>query len=370
MLRLKSMCSKRSNSVCVWHGTKKLGLTLSSRTRKWPHTSSCSTALPKTSPSRLRRVGKSFCKRILGLSNFLCMWIQDFFLSNCPQTVRLSPHLSSTLYLITSAPRGCVLSPLLYSLYTVNCISSHPSNTIIKFADDTTTVGLISNRDESLQGWSLQFDQMVHRKQPHATHHKDQRTHLQLQVTQWEPLSPNHQRRGSGEGLQFSGVHISENLTWTVNTTALVKKKKKKAQPWLYFLRTLKKTNLFAELLKVFYHCSTESPLTYCITSWYANCTQANRTNLQRIIHTSQEIIRLSLPTLGDIFRTHCLCRASSILLDATQSCHQLLSLLPPGRRYRALKARTTRLKNSFVPGATIELNLNNHCPIAATTSA
>lgn len=43
-------------------------------------------------------------------------------------------------------PRLC---PLLYSLYAVDCISTHPSNTIIKFADDTTTVGLISNRDET-----------------------------------------------------------------------------------------------------------------------------------------------------------------------------------------------------------------------------
>lgn len=38
-----------------------------------------------------------------------------------------------------------MLSPLLYFLYTHDCIAVHPTNAIIKFADDTTLVGLISH---------------------------------------------------------------------------------------------------------------------------------------------------------------------------------------------------------------------------------
>ncbi len=47
------------------------------------------------------------------------------------------------------APQGCVLSPLLYSLYTHDCVSSHSSTSIIKFADDTVVLGLISKNDET-----------------------------------------------------------------------------------------------------------------------------------------------------------------------------------------------------------------------------
>ena len=43
------------------------------------------------------------------------------------------------------APQGCVLSPLLCSLFTHDCMARH--NTIIKFADDTTVVGLITNNE-------------------------------------------------------------------------------------------------------------------------------------------------------------------------------------------------------------------------------
>jgi hypothetical protein len=46
-------------------------------------------------------------------------------------------------------PQGCLLSPLLYSLFTYDCVPVHCSNTIAKFTDDTTVVGLISDNDES-----------------------------------------------------------------------------------------------------------------------------------------------------------------------------------------------------------------------------
>lgn len=46
-------------------------------------------------------------------------------------------------------PQSCVLSPVLYTLYTHNCAAIHSSNTLIKFADDTTIAGLISNNSEA-----------------------------------------------------------------------------------------------------------------------------------------------------------------------------------------------------------------------------
>ena len=48
-----------------------------------------------------------------------------------------------TLILNTGAPQGCMLSPLLYSLFTHDCGATHASNSIIKFADDTTVVGIL-----------------------------------------------------------------------------------------------------------------------------------------------------------------------------------------------------------------------------------
>ena len=42
-----------------------------------------------------------------------------------------------------------VLSPLLYSLFTHDCTAWHDSHSIIKFADDTTVLDLITDNDET-----------------------------------------------------------------------------------------------------------------------------------------------------------------------------------------------------------------------------
>jgi hypothetical protein len=64
--------------------------------------------------------------------------------------VKVGNITSTPLILNTGAPQGCVLSPLLYSLFTHECVAQHTTNSIIKFADDTTAVGLNTNDDETV----------------------------------------------------------------------------------------------------------------------------------------------------------------------------------------------------------------------------
>ena len=78
----------------------------------------------------------------------LCCWILDFLVDH-PKSVKLNNLQSSTIVLNSGAPKGCVLSPLLYSLFTNDCFSHHVSVQLIRFACDTTVKGLIKNSDES-----------------------------------------------------------------------------------------------------------------------------------------------------------------------------------------------------------------------------
>ncbi len=59
----------------------------------------------------------------LGLNTSLCDWIQDF-LTDRPQVVKVGQYTSNSFTLNVGAPQGCVLSPLLYSLYTRLCVLS------------------------------------------------------------------------------------------------------------------------------------------------------------------------------------------------------------------------------------------------------
>ena len=86
--------------------------------------------------------------RNLGLHPAMCSWILDF-LSDRRQIVRMGNIKSHPLTLNTGAPQGCVLSPLLYSLYTHDCVATHSSTVVVKYADDTTVMGLIDSDDET-----------------------------------------------------------------------------------------------------------------------------------------------------------------------------------------------------------------------------
>lgn len=57
----------------------------------------------------------------------------------------------------TGSPQGCVLSPLLFLLYTSDCRSNYPNRHFLKFADDTVIVSLLNN-DENGHGTVVNFN--------------------------------------------------------------------------------------------------------------------------------------------------------------------------------------------------------------------
>ncbi|KAK3541680.1 hypothetical protein QTP86_000571 [Hemibagrus guttatus] len=84
----------------------------------------------------------------LSVPSSICQWITSF-LTDRHQLVKLGKFTSNSRATSTGAPQGCVLSPLLFSLYTNDCTSTDPSVKLLKFADDTTVIGLIQDGDES-----------------------------------------------------------------------------------------------------------------------------------------------------------------------------------------------------------------------------
>ncbi|KAK2877070.1 hypothetical protein Q8A73_023748 [Channa argus] len=111
------------------------------------------------------------------------------------------------------------------------------------------------------------------------------------------------------KSTKFLGVHLADNLTWSVNTSSITKK----AQQRLYFLRRLRKAHLPPPILTMFYRGTIESILSSCITAWFGNCTVADRKTLQRIVRTAEKIIGVSLPSIMHIYTTRCIRKANSI---------------------------------------------------------
>ena len=82
------------------------------------------------------------------------------------------------------------------------------------------------------------------------------------------PLSINGDCVQRVSSFKFLGIHLAEDLSWTTNTSAVVKK----ARQRLHFLRILRSNHLEEKLLVAFYRSTIESVLMYCIMAWFSNC--------------------------------------------------------------------------------------------------
>ena len=72
-----------------------------------------------------------------------------WFLVGRPQQVRVNNTTSSVEVVSTGSPQVCILSTLLFILYTNDCWSIRPNRYIIKFSDDTALLSLLPNDEFS-----------------------------------------------------------------------------------------------------------------------------------------------------------------------------------------------------------------------------
>ncbi|KAK1784593.1 hypothetical protein P4O66_003265 [Electrophorus voltai] len=266
----------------------------------------------------------------------LCDWISNF-LTDRPRSVQVSNCVSSTLTLSTGAPQGCVLSPLLYSLYTYDCMATSSSTTIIKFADDIIAMGLISDNDERayleeikhLENWCQGNNLLLNiskTKELIVDCSKKQEWHYQ-------PVRINRTTVERVDSFRYLGVHISQDLSWSRHTNSLAKK----ARQRLYHLRRLRDFRLPSKVLQNFYTCTIKSILMGNITAWFGNSTKQDRQALQRVVRSAERITHTELTDLQTIHYKRCHTKARRIVKDPTHPNNKLFSLLrehrtPPQR--------------------------------------
>ncbi|KAI4872717.1 hypothetical protein NFI96_007016, partial [Prochilodus magdalenae] len=136
----------------------------------------------------------------------------------------------------TGVPQGCVLSPILYSLFSHDCVPIYGSNTIIKYADDTTVIGLIRDNDETAYRDEIQhLSTWCHDNNLTLNTQKTKEIIMDLGRSRSQAHPPVYISGAAVEqvtSFKFLGTHISSDLTWSLNSSVLVKK----AQQRLYFL--------------------------------------------------------------------------------------------------------------------------------------
>ena len=80
------------------------------------------------------------------------------FLTDRVQQVSVNGHMSTSVISSTGSPQGCVLSPLLFIMYTDSCRSPQESSSsfFVKCSDDTALLSLLQGEEHD-HGHSLPF---------------------------------------------------------------------------------------------------------------------------------------------------------------------------------------------------------------------
>ncbi|KAF7642033.1 hypothetical protein LDENG_00265780, partial [Lucifuga dentata] len=151
-------------------------------------------------------------------SSALCTWTLNF-LSDRPQKVRLGDITSPILTLSTGVSQGCMLSPLLYTLFTHDCAAIQSSNTIIKFADDTT---IIACREEVKT-----LTSRCHYNNLHLNVNKTKELVLYFRRAKGEGAHTHIFINGTPveriRSFRFLGVHINKDLNWSIHIDSVIR---------------------------------------------------------------------------------------------------------------------------------------------------
>ena len=187
---------------------------------------------------------------------------------------------------------------MLYSLFTHDCLSCHVRTKILKFADDTTVIGLVTNADES-----------EYRDQVNKLISWCNDNNLELNVNKTKEMIVDFRRKKCSppsplvihgrtieivQHFKFLGSTISSNLKKELNVVSIVKK----AQQRLYFLRRLRSFGFTTQVMLNFYRTVIESVLICSITVWFGTITQKETPRLNRVVNIASRIIGRDLPSL------------------------------------------------------------------------
>ncbi|TWW69363.1 hypothetical protein D4764_18G0001690 [Takifugu flavidus] len=221
-------------------------------------------------------------------------------------------------------------------------LNIHQSVKLIKFADDTTLIALISNGDET--AYRREVARLVswcghNNLQLNAEKTVEMIVDFRKVTAPLPPLALMDSPITTVDSFRFLGTTITRDLKWEPTISSLIKK----AQQRMFFLRQLRKLKLPPRMLAQFYTAIIESILTSSITVWFAGATVRDRLRLQRVVRAAEKVNGCRLPSIQDLYISRTRRCAGRITADPSHPGHGLFSPLPSGRRLRSIRTKTSR---------------------------
>ena len=183
---------------------------------------------------------------------------------------------STKLILNTGLPQGCVLSPILFSVYTNNILCHSEGMALLKYADDIALVAHMANTDTPtryLEVVNNLAQTFVELSLELGRGGRDKASPL------FQPVSIQGQIVEQVRVFRYLGIEMDTSLSFSQHTDATYKK------ACLHLLRKLITFQVSKDILTLVYRSLIESVLTFHISSWYNQLTIKHKTKLTRIVN-------------------------------------------------------------------------------------
>jgi len=288
-------------------------------------------------------------------------WILDY-LTNRSQYVRLSCNgtLSHMLISNTGAPQGTVLAPFLFTIYTSDFRSTDEKCPIIKFADDSAMIALITDDDDSVYKHQLErFVSYCDANYLELNVSKTKEMIIDFRNSSCPPCSVV--LKGSSvervSSYKYLGIIIDDKLNWHTHINSMIKKLNSR----MYCFKKLNFFNVNSRILALFYDSVVASVWRYCLLCWGGNIAQGDKERVERVITQAGKIIGAPRQDFDTVYSDLLTKKLADVLMEDKYPLHHRLSdRLNPSGRMRSISAKTNRYLLSFVPQA-VRLHNSNH---------
>ncbi len=283
------------------------------------------------------------------VSHGLVLWILDF-LTCRQQRVKLNGVLSDTLVTSIGSPQGCVLSSIFFILYTNECRSTKDNCHVVKYADDTVFLSLLtsaecddSNEHNEFFEWCKTAELQLN-----ISKTKEMVIDFRKNASKVKPVYLYGKEVERVQEYKYLGTIFDTTLKFQQNTEFIIKKVNQR----MYVLRKLNSFCVQKKILRTFYTTFIESVLSFSFLCWYSSLSLRNKNRLQTLVRTCSKIIGVPLRCLAEFYKQQMLRKTRSITGDDSHPLKVFFEVLPSGRRFRSIKCSSNRYKFTFVPEA------------------